>query len=177
MEAFEKLEKADGCEARRVKRMERRIDPDASLDYVELQIFPTHNRYEACVSTSNIVEKVASGDLQKLLKHLPQVEDLLSKSSNSNFKILAPEDFNDNNCPLLAYLFQSTRFLRIVGSPDILPIGNENFQLEETRKFQVSLFSKKRREGEEVSVIDHYKIGHFSKKKNKMVNDKADEIW
>lgn len=35
----------------------------------------------------------------------------------------------------------------------------------------------KRREGEEVSVIDHYKIGHFSKKKNKMVNDKADEIW
>lgn len=119
--------------------MERRIDPDASLDYVELQILPSHNRYEACVSTSNIVEKVASGDLQELLKHLPQVEDLLSKSSNSNFKILAPEDFNDNSWFTTATL---RRFLQIVGSSDILPISNEISQLEETRKFQLSLFSK-----------------------------------
>ena len=35
---------------------------------------------------------------------------------------------------------------------------------------------QKRQEGEEVSVIENYKIGHFSKKKNKMVNEKADEI-
>ena len=36
---------------------------------------------------------------------------------------------------------------------------------------------QKRREGEQVSAIDQFKIAHFSKKKNKMVNEKADEIW
>ncbi|KAL7585542.1 uncharacterized protein LOC111885381 [Lactuca sativa] len=119
--------------------MDRRIDPDAPIDYVELQIFPSHNRYEACVSTSNIAEKVASGDLQQLLLHLPQVKDLSSKSSNSNFKILAPEDFNDHSWFTTATL---KRFLQIVGSQDILTIGNEISQLEETRKFQLSLFAK-----------------------------------
>jgi len=36
---------------------------------------------------------------------------------------------------------------------------------------------QRRREGEQVSAIEQYKIGHFSTKKNKMVNEKADEIW
>lgn len=119
--------------------MERRIDPDASLDYVELQIFPSHNRYEACVSTSNRVEKVASGDLQQLLSHLPQVKDLSAKSSDSNFRILPPDDVNDVDWFSTATL---TRFLDVAGSPDILSIGNEISQLEETKKFQLSLFAK-----------------------------------
>ncbi|KAK9075394.1 hypothetical protein SSX86_003717 [Deinandra increscens subsp. villosa] len=102
--------------------MERRIDPHAPLDYVEVQIFPSHNRYEACVSTRNIIEKVASGDLQQLLLHLPQVKDLSSKTSDSNFRILTPDDVSDANWFTTATL---TRFLNIVGSPDILSIENE----------------------------------------------------
>nr|XP_043615458.1 serine/arginine repetitive matrix protein 1-like [Erigeron canadensis]XP_043615460.1 serine/arginine repetitive matrix protein 1-like [Erigeron canadensis] len=119
--------------------MERRIDPDSLLDYVELQIFPTDNRYEAFVSASNRIEKVASGDLHQLLSHLPQVKDLSSKTSDSNFRILPPDDVKD------AQWFTTTtlkRFLAIVGSQDILSIGNEISQLVETRKFQLSLFAK-----------------------------------
>ncbi|KAI3783556.1 hypothetical protein L1987_42640 [Smallanthus sonchifolius] len=123
----------------RLLKMERRIDPHAPLDYVELQIFPSHNRYEACVSTSGIIEKVASGDLQQLLLQLPQVKDLSSQTSDSNFRILTPDDVNNADWFTAATL---TRFLNIVGSPDILSIGNEISQLEETRKFQFSLFAK-----------------------------------
>ncbi|KAJ9545746.1 hypothetical protein OSB04_025453 [Centaurea solstitialis] len=118
-------------------KMERRIDPDAPLDYVELQIFPSHNRYEACVSVSNRAEKVASGDLQQLLSHLPQVKELSSQSSSSNFKILPPDYAND-----WFTTAKLTRFLLIVGSPDILNIANEISELEETRKFQLSLFAR-----------------------------------
>ncbi|CAH1422178.1 unnamed protein product [Lactuca virosa] len=35
----------------------------------------------------------------------------------------------------------------------------------------------KKKEGEEVSFIERYKIGHFSKKKNQMINEKAGGIW
>ncbi|KAI7727870.1 hypothetical protein M8C21_005855 [Ambrosia artemisiifolia] len=119
--------------------MERRIDPHAPLDYVELQIFPTDNRYEACVSTRNIIEKVASGDLQQLLLHLPQVKELSSKTSDSNFRILTPDDISNADWFTISTL---TRFLNIAGSPDVLSIGNEISQLEETRKFQLSLFAK-----------------------------------
>lgn len=31
----------------RLLRMDRRIDPDAPIDYVELQIFPSHNRFSS----------------------------------------------------------------------------------------------------------------------------------
>ncbi|KAL8232135.1 hypothetical protein R6Q57_001913 [Mikania cordata] len=119
--------------------MERRIEPHAPLDYVELQIFPSHNRYEACVSASNIIEKVASGDLQQLLFQLPQVKNLSSKTSNSNFRILTPDGVSNADWFTTATL---TRFLNIVGSSDILSIGSEISQLEETRKFQLSLFAR-----------------------------------
>ncbi|XP_076953570.1 uncharacterized protein LOC143627679 [Bidens hawaiensis] len=119
--------------------MERRIDPVAPLDYVELQIFPSHNRYEACVSTSNIIEKAATGDLQQLLLHLPQVKDLSSKTNDSKFRILTPDGVSNADWFTTVTL---TRFLNIAGSPDILSIGNEITQLEETRKFQLSLFAK-----------------------------------
>lgn len=119
--------------------MERRIDPDAVLDYVELQIFPNHNRYEACVSTSNRIEKVASGDLEQLLSHLPQVKDLSSKTSDSNFRILPPDDVKNAHWFTIATL---TRFLNVAGSPEFVSLGNEITQLEETRKFQLALFAK-----------------------------------
>nr|GEV83530.1 hypothetical protein [Tanacetum cinerariifolium] len=119
--------------------MERRIDPDAVLDYVELQIFPTDNRYQACVSTSNRIEKVASGDLEQLLSHLPQVKDLSSQTSDSNFRILPPDDVKNAHWFTIATL---TRFLDVADSSEFLSLGNEITQLEETRKFQLALFAK-----------------------------------
>ncbi|CAI9295825.1 unnamed protein product [Lactuca saligna] len=119
--------------------MERGIDPDALLDYVELQIFPSQNRYEAYVCSSNRTQKVASGTLKQLLLHSPRVKDLSSKGSNTNFKILPPDNSNDADWFTTATL---KRFLHIIGSPDILSIGNEITQLEETKKFQLSLSLK-----------------------------------
>ncbi|XP_071709952.1 COP1-interacting protein 7-like [Rutidosis leptorrhynchoides] len=119
--------------------MERRIDPDAQLNYIELQIFPSDNRYEACVSANNRIEKVASGDLEQLLSHLPQVKDLSSKTTDSNFRILPPDDVKDAVWFTIVTL---KRFLNVVASPDFISIGNEISQLEETRKFQLSLFAK-----------------------------------
>ncbi|CAH1430740.1 unnamed protein product [Lactuca virosa] len=119
--------------------MERGIDPDALLDYVELQIFPSQNRYEAYVCSSNRTQKVASGTLKQLLLHSPRVKDLSSKGSNTNFKILPPDNSNDAEWFTTATL---KRFLHIISSPDILSIGNEITQLEETRKFQLSLSVK-----------------------------------
>ncbi|KAK1415410.1 hypothetical protein QVD17_31191 [Tagetes erecta] len=120
-------------------KMEGGIDPDAPLDYVELRIFPSRNRYEAYVGSSNREEKAASGDLKRLLLHSPRVKDLSSKGSNMNFKILPPDNVTDAEWFTISTL---KRFLRILGSPDILSIGNEISQLEETRKFQLSLSLK-----------------------------------
>ncbi|KAJ9553307.1 hypothetical protein OSB04_017352 [Centaurea solstitialis] len=119
--------------------MEGGIDPYMPLDYVELQIFPSQNRYEAYVSSSNRAEKVASGTLEQLLLHSPRVKDLSSTGLNTNFKILPPDNANDAEWFTTATF---TRFLHIVGSPSILSIGNEIGQLEETRKFQLSLSVK-----------------------------------
>nr|XP_043625174.1 histone H3.v1-like [Erigeron canadensis] len=114
----------------------RTIDPNAPLDYVKLQIFPSKNRYETFVCSRNKTEKVASGTLKQLLLHSPRVKDLSSKGLNINFKILPPGNVKDAGWFTVATL---TRFLRIIGSPDIFSIGNEIAQLEETRKFQISL--------------------------------------
>lgn len=36
---------------------------------------------------------------------------------------------------------------------------------------------QKRKRGEEVTVIGGFKIAHFSRKKQAMINDKAEELW
>ncbi|KAL4574939.1 hypothetical protein LXL04_021779 [Taraxacum kok-saghyz] len=123
----------------RSMEMERGIDPDTLLDYVELQIFPIQNRYEAYVCINSKAQKVASGTLERLLLHSPRVKDLSSKGSNTNFKILPPDNPNDADWFTTTTL---TRFLYIIGSQDIVSIGNEIIQLEETRKFQLSLSVK-----------------------------------
>ncbi|KAK9063297.1 hypothetical protein SSX86_017167 [Deinandra increscens subsp. villosa] len=119
--------------------MEGGIDPAAPLDYIELQIFPIQNRYEVYVCSSNRPEKAASGPLKQLLLHSPRVKDLSSKGSNTNFKILPPDSVNDAEWFTTTTL---TRFLHILGSPDIISIGHEITQLEETKKFQLSLSLK-----------------------------------
>ncbi|KAD2805310.1 hypothetical protein E3N88_38687 [Mikania micrantha] len=113
------------------------IDPEAPLDFVELHIFPSQNRYEAYVCSNNRAVKAASGTLKQLLLHSPRVKELSTKGSNMNFKILPPDSFNDWFTTATL-----TRFLHILGLPDFLSIGNEITQLEETRKFQLSLSLK-----------------------------------
>lgn len=123
------------------------IDADAPLDYVEFRIFPTQNRYEAFIGGGNIVENLASGDLEKLLPHIPEVRDLYLKGSDNTYKLKLPKSLNG-----AAWFTKSTlaRFLHIVDSPDLLNLMNaieeEMSQLEEARKFHFSLYSQDHRE-------------------------------
>ncbi|GJY36838.1 hypothetical protein Tco_0422216 [Tanacetum coccineum] len=119
--------------------MEGGIGPDVPLDCVQLQIYPTKNRYEACVCSGNRTAKVASGTLEHLLLHSPRVKKLSSKGSRTNIKLLPPENISASEWFTTTTL---KRFLHILGLSDILSIGNEIGQLEETRKFQLSLSVK-----------------------------------
>lgn len=119
--------------------MEGGINPDAKLDYVEFHIFPSQNRYEASVWSSNKEENVASGPLDQLLLHSPKIINLSLKGSDTNFKILRPESVNDGGWFTTTTI---TRFLHIIGLPYIISIAKEISQLEETRKFQLSLSDK-----------------------------------
>uniref|UniRef100_A0A5B7B807 Uncharacterized protein n=1 Tax=Davidia involucrata TaxID=16924 RepID=A0A5B7B807_DAVIN len=123
--------------------MEGGIDADAQIDYTEFQIFASQNRYEACICSDNKVETIASGLLEQLFQHLPEVKDLYSKGSSVNFRLQPPENLNSAEWFTKSTL---TRFLHIVGSPDILnitnAIENEISQLEESRRFHLSLYAK-----------------------------------
>ncbi|KAJ0705375.1 hypothetical protein HanPI659440_Chr14g0572781 [Helianthus annuus] len=120
--------------------MEGGINPDATLDYVEFHMFPSQNRFEAIAWSSNREENVASGPLEQLLLlDSPEIKTLSNKVSDTTFKILPPANVNDASWFTAATL---TRFLHFIGLPDVLNIGNEISQLEETRNFQLSLFDK-----------------------------------
>ncbi|CAA2971415.1 Hypothetical predicted protein [Olea europaea subsp. europaea] len=119
------------------------IDISVPLDHIEFYIFPGQNRYEACVCYDNKIEKVSSGLLEHLLQHSAEVKNLQSRGSTSNFKLQPPENISDAK-----WFTKSTllRFLHIIGLSNILNITNtvknEISQLEEVRKFQLSLYEK-----------------------------------
>ncbi|KAL8096054.1 hypothetical protein AgCh_037133 [Apium graveolens] len=124
------------------------IDPGAQLDYAEFELFSSQNRYEVCICSGKKVETVASGVLEQLLLHSPSVQNLHSKRLNASFKIHFPDANSGAEWFTKSIL---TRFLRIVGTPDILDIS-KNFekeicQLEETRQFQLSMNSHLNRVG------------------------------
>ncbi|XP_023743928.1 uncharacterized protein LOC111892097 isoform X1 [Lactuca sativa] len=119
--------------------MEGGINLDATLDYVEFHTFPSQNRYEVSVWSSNKEENLASGPLEQLLLHSPETRNLSSKDSNTKFKILPPDNINDACWFTIATL---TRFLQIIGLPDVLSIGKEISQLERTRNFIISSSDK-----------------------------------
>ncbi|GER50862.1 hypothetical protein STAS_28184 [Striga asiatica] len=118
----------------RLVRMDSAIDASTPLDYIEFQIFPSQNRYEAWVCYGTNIEKVSSGLLEHLLLHSAEIKALHSKGSNAKYKLSASENSND-----IKWFKRSTliRFLHIVGSENILDVTNslkmEIFQLEETR--------------------------------------------
>ncbi|PIN04933.1 hypothetical protein CDL12_22532 [Handroanthus impetiginosus] len=123
--------------------MEAAVDTNAPLDYVEFYLFPSENRYEACVCHVNKKERVKSGLLEHLLLHSAEIKDLHSQGSNAKHKLSPPENSHDIN-----WFTKSTliRFLHIIGLADIVDVTNslrnEISQLEEARKFHLSLYAK-----------------------------------
>ncbi|KAL2497962.1 Uncharacterized protein Adt_23512 [Abeliophyllum distichum] len=91
------------------------IDINVPLDYIEFQIFPSQNRYEACVCYDKKIEKLTSGLLEHLLQLSAEVKKLHSKGSNASFKLQPPENIS---------------------------VKNEISQLEEVHKFQLVGFTK-----------------------------------
>ncbi|GAU42577.1 hypothetical protein TSUD_302930 [Trifolium subterraneum] len=100
-------------------------------------------KYEAYVCKGNQSEKVAAGHLEHLLPHLPKINDLQAKGFDANFDLKLPKDLHGAE-----WFSKATvkRFLHIVNSPDsinvIKTILDEMSQLEDTKKFHVSLYGK-----------------------------------
>lgn len=119
------------------------IEGDASLDYASINIFPNQNRYEAYVCKGNQSAKVATGHLEHLLPHLPGIDDLHAKGFDANFDLKLPKDLH-----AAEWFSKETvkRFLHVVSSPDSINVINtimdEMSQLEDSKKFHVSLYGK-----------------------------------
>ncbi|CAN4123447.1 unnamed protein product [Withania somnifera] len=128
--------------------METGIDADVLMDYVEFQIFLSQNRYEARICYGNRIEKAASGLLEQLILHSPKIKSLHSKGSDANFTFRPLGNLSDAK-----WFTKSTliRFLRVISSLPIIDMAkamvNEISQLEEARKFHVSLYSKRPQDG------------------------------
>ncbi|XP_021752480.1 serine/arginine repetitive matrix protein 1-like [Chenopodium quinoa] len=112
------------------------------MDYVTFRILP-ENRYGACVCSEEEEEMVADGPLDQLLEHLPSIKDQIVKGSCDNFILELPNSVGDRGWFTKTTL---TRFLQIINSPHALKksisICNELSQLEETRKFHLSLYTQ-----------------------------------
>ncbi|KAJ3699629.1 hypothetical protein LUZ61_003334 [Rhynchospora tenuis] len=120
--------------------MERGLD--ILLDYAIFQTSSVQNRYDAIVCCKGETEKLVSGPLDPISLFLPDAKVIRSKSSNGAFKlqlkdVTAARWFNKSTL---------SRFLHAVNSPDMQKsaggILNEMSQLEETRKFHLSIYSK-----------------------------------
>ncbi|KAG9145867.1 hypothetical protein Leryth_020203 [Lithospermum erythrorhizon] len=123
--------------------MERGIVANASLDFIEFQAFPSQNRYEACVYLGSKRESVASGPLTQLLWHSDKVKALHSNGSVSNIKLERPANLDTSKWFSKSSL---QRFLHIIASSNGLngtnAILTEISQLEEARRFHISLYGK-----------------------------------
>ncbi|KAG1338912.1 COP1-interacting protein 7 [Cocos nucifera] len=117
------------------------IHANTVLDYAVFQISSNQKRYEALVCSQGKTEKLASGPLDQLALHLPEAKGCQSKSSVRSFQLQLVERLKGSS-----WFTKSTiaRFLHIVNSPDMLKsvkaIENEISQLEDTRRFHLSLY-------------------------------------
>ncbi|KAK9153413.1 hypothetical protein Sjap_000893 [Stephania japonica] len=123
--------------------MEGGIRDDVSLDYVAFKIFTTQNRYEAFVCYNGKTDEIGSGLIEQLASFLPEVKNLLTSNNDEILKLQLPENLKGS-----AWFTKSsfTRFLHIAGVPEFLrtcnAIRDEMSQLEEARKFHLSLYVK-----------------------------------
>ncbi|KAJ4793208.1 hypothetical protein LUZ62_044454 [Rhynchospora pubera] len=115
---------------------------DTLLDYAIFQTSSVQNRYDAIVCCKGETEKLVSGPLDPISLFLPDAKVIRSKSSNGTFKLQLKD------VTVARWFNKSTllRFLHAVNSPDMQKsaggILNEMSQLEETRKFHLSIYSK-----------------------------------
>ncbi|XXG68245.1 hypothetical protein AAC387_Pa06g1376 [Persea americana] len=135
--------------------MEGVLDAGIPLDYVAFQMSPSHNRYEAFAGGGGKREKVASGLLDQLLLHLPGAKAFRPDGSNDNFLLQLPENRRGS-----LWFTKSTliRFLHIFGEPESLKIvggiEDEMSQLEEARKFHLSLYAHEQQDHSQIGVTD-----------------------
>ncbi|KAG7031499.1 hypothetical protein SDJN02_05539, partial [Cucurbita argyrosperma subsp. argyrosperma] len=118
------------------------VADNAPLDYARIQLIPSENRYEAFVYCGNEVDALAEGNLDALLLHLPDVQELNSKGSKASIKLQLPASSAG-----ATWFTKSTlsRFLHVVGSPEltnIMKTMNEMAQLEDTKRFHLSLYGQ-----------------------------------
>ncbi|CAI9091933.1 OLC1v1027054C1 [Oldenlandia corymbosa var. corymbosa] len=122
--------------------MAKGIHDDIPLDYIELQIFPSQNRYDSYIGKGSSSEMVKSETLEPLLLHLPAIKELHAKGYDAKYKLIAPAGASGAR-----WFTKSTllRFLHVIGSPEVLKgtdaIRNEISQLEDARKFHISLYA------------------------------------
>nr|GMD59154.1 proteoglycan 4-like isoform X1 [Ipomoea batatas] len=113
------------------------------VDYIEFRVFPSQNRYEACICYHNKIETVASGVLEPLAMQSPKIKALCSRGSDETFKLQPPENLNDAKWFTRSALM---RFVHIISSSEVLDkvkaMENEISQLEESLKFHASIYAK-----------------------------------
>ncbi|KMZ75552.1 hypothetical protein ZOSMA_113G00400 [Zostera marina] len=125
--------------------MEGEIDPNDTLDYVSFQITSDQNRFEASVCSKRKMERLSSGHLDQLELYLPAVKEFDSEFDDI-FKLQLPDSLKGSS-----WFSKSTlsMFLHIVNNPELLKknnaIQNELNQLEETRRFHLTLYTKDNR--------------------------------
>uniref|UniRef100_A0A1D1XKM6 Uncharacterized protein n=1 Tax=Anthurium amnicola TaxID=1678845 RepID=A0A1D1XKM6_9ARAE len=122
--------------------MEGKYD-NAVLDFAVFHTVAIQNRFDAIVCRKGITEKLATGFLDQLALHLPEANDFCSRGLSDNFKLEPDETTKD-----FSWFTKSTvsDFLSLVNAPELLKsagtIENEIFQLEDTIKFHLALYTK-----------------------------------
>ncbi|KAG6511850.1 hypothetical protein ZIOFF_029928 [Zingiber officinale] len=100
--------------------------------------------YEVLICKEGKFENLACGPLDQLAVHLAQVKQCQSNPSRNNFKLELANTFE-----ISSWFTKSTlaSFLGIVSSPDVVrtttAVANEMSQLEDTRRFHLSIYDKK----------------------------------
>ncbi|CAH9090676.1 unnamed protein product [Cuscuta epithymum] len=119
------------------------INSNVILDYVDFQIYPSQNRYEACICCHHELEIASCGLLEQLAVHSSKVKALSLEGSDSCFRLEPPYNLSE-----ATWFSKSTliRFLNIINSTDILEksiaMDKEISQLEEAQSFHFSLYAK-----------------------------------
>uniref|UniRef100_A0A0E0CZZ2 Uncharacterized protein n=1 Tax=Oryza meridionalis TaxID=40149 RepID=A0A0E0CZZ2_9ORYZ len=123
--------------------MEGAVASNVELDSAVFQVSSARNRYEAIACSKGNTELIASGPFDQLVLHLEDARKFQSCSTAGTFKLSL-----SGNAKGSSWFTKSTiaRFLNIINSPDASKSANgilhEISQLEETRKFHQSLYSK-----------------------------------